>query len=196
MGHPDILNALTVWQPWATLIMVGAKPFEFRGHRAPRSIIGKRLVIHAGVRRCPRDEIMDLIDRLQDERDAWTTCLKKELAMPVLEQALEDAAKPAKPPQRKPADLFGEQPDPQAYPLHLPLGAGLGTVIVGEPVNGHVAAAQMGGPPVNDSNRGQHANWGWPMLEVERWPDPVTRKGAQGIWRWDGGDAERFASAL
>jgi hypothetical protein len=25
------MKALTIWQPWATLIMIGAKPHEFRG---------------------------------------------------------------------------------------------------------------------------------------------------------------------
>lgn len=39
------MKAITLWQPWATLIMVGAKPFETRSwptrHRGP-------LVIHAG----------------------------------------------------------------------------------------------------------------------------------------------------
>jgi len=24
------MKALTIWQPWASLIMIGAKPFEFR----------------------------------------------------------------------------------------------------------------------------------------------------------------------
>ena len=24
------MKALTIWQPWASLIMVGAKPYEFR----------------------------------------------------------------------------------------------------------------------------------------------------------------------
>lgn len=43
--------ALTVWQPWATLIAIGAKPFEFRGWAAPKAYQGQRIAIHAGSRR-------------------------------------------------------------------------------------------------------------------------------------------------
>jgi hypothetical protein len=44
------VKALTIWQPWATLIMIGAKPHEFRGYPAPRFVRGQRIVIHAGAR--------------------------------------------------------------------------------------------------------------------------------------------------
>ena len=48
------MKALTIWQPWASLIMIGAKPYEFRGrsylayinHPQP----GERMAIHAGAR--------------------------------------------------------------------------------------------------------------------------------------------------
>ena len=29
------MRALTIWQPWASLIIIGAKPFEWRRWRAP-----------------------------------------------------------------------------------------------------------------------------------------------------------------
>ncbi len=49
-------RALTVWQPWASLIMEGFKPFEFRGWDfaawpALRALIGQRIVIHAASRK-------------------------------------------------------------------------------------------------------------------------------------------------
>lgn len=36
------LPAITIWQPWATLIAEGAKPFEFRSWPAAPRLIGKR----------------------------------------------------------------------------------------------------------------------------------------------------------
>lgn len=180
------MKAITVWQPWATLIMVGAKPFEFRGWPAPRWIIGRELVIHAGARPMRRDEVEDLIERLDDPRSAWTTGLFKEKAMPVLERALVHFDHP---PRRRAAhkadDLFGEVAVPRPVrPFEpLPFSAGLGSVRVGEPVNGNDTAETFG-HRINDSDRQEHANWGWPMLEVQPWPDPIPMKGAQGFWNW------------
>lgn len=44
------LPALTIWQPWASLIVADAKPWEFRGWAAPKAYRGKRIAIHAGAR--------------------------------------------------------------------------------------------------------------------------------------------------
>jgi hypothetical protein len=48
------MKALTIWQPWGSLIIIGAKPYEFRGqsylayinHPEP----GERVAIHVGAR--------------------------------------------------------------------------------------------------------------------------------------------------
>ena len=45
------MKAFTIWQPWASLIAIGAKPYEFRRWQAPRSLIGQRIAIHAGSRK-------------------------------------------------------------------------------------------------------------------------------------------------
>lgn len=53
------MKALTVWQPWATLIIAGAKPFEFRRwdyRTRDRGLEGQRIVIHAGARPIKRAE--------------------------------------------------------------------------------------------------------------------------------------------
>lgn len=63
------MKALTIWQPWASLIAEGAKPFEFRRwdyrSRQPR-LEGQRIVIHAGARPVKRDEVIDIYHRLND----------------------------------------------------------------------------------------------------------------------------------
>lgn len=150
------MKALTIWQPWASLIVAGAKPYEFRGWRAPNSIVGQRIVIHAAARKIDGREVEQLL-RLLDAggRYAAQTCLHPGAAIEVLR-------------------LAGD----------LPLSAGLGTAVVGEARNGFDVAAEFGVTRVNDSDRDDHANWGWPMLEIERWETPLPMRGAQSFWRW------------
>lgn len=41
------MKALPLWQPWAQLVALGAKHVETRHWRAPASLIGNRIAIHA-----------------------------------------------------------------------------------------------------------------------------------------------------
>lgn len=41
------MKAISIWQPHASLLMLGLKPFETRGWPVPRSILGTRVAIHA-----------------------------------------------------------------------------------------------------------------------------------------------------
>lgn len=159
------MKALTIWQPWASLIMVGAKPYEFRGksylaymgHPSP----GERIVIHAGARPVKPVEIGDLIWRLGNEAD--TTGLVVDRARALLDRVA------------------------AAYKCRLlPLGAGLGTAIIGKPINAgqifgaayeHVATMPM------DSDRGEF-NWAWPLTDIRAFPVPVPCRGLQGFWNW------------
>ena len=163
------MKALTIWQPWASLVIEGAKPFEFRGwnprHRGGgyAALIGQRIVIHAASKKMDPRELNYLIGVLQ-KRDrpeyaelAAETCLIADKALPILFRALR-----------------GE----------LPMSAGLGTVTLGEPENGVAIAERFGVPRANDSDRDDQANWGWPMGEIERWDEPVPMRGAQGFWHW------------
>lgn len=150
------MKALTLWQPWASLVIEGCKPFEFRGWRAPQSIIGQRIVIHAAARKIEHGEVFFLLNDLEAGGiNAAETCLRP------IDQAIEVLRRGS-----------------------WPLGSGLGTAIVGQPRNGIEIAEEFGVPRANDSDRDQHANWGWPMLEIERWPEPVPVRGAQGLWNW------------
>jgi hypothetical protein len=42
------MPALTIHQPWASLIVDGVKVHETRSWRAPRELIGQRMLVHAG----------------------------------------------------------------------------------------------------------------------------------------------------
>jgi len=83
----DFIPCITVWQPWASLIAIGAKPYEFRSWAAPRDLHGCRIAIHAGVRPPRSEEIRSLIQHLEVGVTRETE-LKSDLALPLLREAL------------------------------------------------------------------------------------------------------------
>lgn len=173
------MKALTIYQPWASLVIEGAKPYEFRGW-SPRvrggkyaALIGQRIVIHASTRRINRAEVMAIRASLQAGGGrAAETCLHADKAAPILERALQEWFDG--PFASVSAGGHGD----------LPFGVGLGTAILGEPRDGWEIAEDFGVQSVNDSDRDQHANYGWPMLEIEKWDTPIECRGLQGFWNW------------
>lgn len=148
------MKAITVWQPWASLIALGLKPYEFRAWPAPGRLVGHRIAIHAGARPVKRQEVQDLILRLRGP-EAWTTGLRPD-ALAWLERVHHEA---------------------------MWRSAIVATAILGKPVLANRISAELGGP-VNDSTRDEHAMWAWPMLEIEGLKPPVDARGAQGFWNW------------
>jgi len=57
------MKAISIWQPHASLIVMGLKPFETRSWTAWKSLIGKRIWIHAGK---ALDDLLDLNEYLED----------------------------------------------------------------------------------------------------------------------------------
>jgi hypothetical protein len=41
------MKALSIWQPWASLLMAGIKAYETRSWAPPASLLGERTAIHA-----------------------------------------------------------------------------------------------------------------------------------------------------
>ena len=153
-----VMKVITIWQPWATLIMAGAKPYEFRGWPAPRALVGTRIGVHAGGRPVKPAELQDLVLRLRGDH-AWTTGLKPE-ARKLLERWL-------------------------AEPDQLPRSCVLGTALLGEPRRAHEIAGDLGGP-FNDSDRDEHSNWAWPMSAPLHFEPPIPAAGRQGFWTLQG----------
>lgn len=151
------MPCITIWQPWATLIVLGAKPYEFRGWAAPRALVGKRIGIHAGARKPKREEIADLLLRLRSA-EAWTTCLRPDIAIPILEKA-------------------------HTSPGILTLSHVLGTAVLGEPVLSDSIVGEFGGI-INDSDRAEHCNLAWPLTGIRAFEPPIAATGAQGFWPW------------
>jgi hypothetical protein len=152
------IRAITIWRPWASLIIIGANPYEFR-NRSYLAYINhpqpcERIAIHAGARPVKREEVLDLLARLDGHWSA--TGLIDLNARPLLKRVL----------------------DAHRCRL-LPLGVVLGTAVIGKPRN----AGTLFGRTVEDSDRGLF-NWAWPLSSVEKFDVPVPVRGHQGFWRW------------
>ncbi|MEI6418271.1 MAG: hypothetical protein WCO82_04310 [Sphingomonadales bacterium] len=160
------MRALTIWQPWASLIIIGAKPFEWRRWRAPAWAVDQDIVIHAGSRRVVMDEIEELIFNL--EHDPQTSGLDAALALPLLR-------------------------DVSKGKLTLPTAAGLGTAQLG-PARLASEIAASGSLGFIDSDRVDEAVWGWPLTNIQPWAAPMPMKGHQGFWHWP--DASTAAAAF
>lgn len=152
------MKALTIYQPWASLIMMGAKPFEFRGWdyttRQP-GLMGQRIVIHASTRPIQSAEIHDMLMAIEADESS----LVEAIARPLLIR-LRDAYK-------------GKGV--------LEMSAGLGTAILGKPMS---TTEMYKGTKYADSDRLDHSKFGWPLTDVQPFKAPVLIKGAQGFWNW------------
>lgn len=142
------MKALTIWQPWASLIIGGWKPREFRHWSAPAAIVGQRIGVHAAKRPMKDQELRDIMDYVCS------------------------------------ADGVRDGIDPRCMDLlervwrreeELPMSAVLGTALLGTPVVPPHRLPALGEPPGRPI-------YGWPMLDVDKWPEPVPMKGAQGFW--------------
>lgn len=164
-GLPAGTKALTIWQPWASLIILRAKPFEFRGWKFTdkphlAKLVGQRIVIHAGARRPPQSELDDILYRI----DEGVSALDATIARPLVKQ------------MRAALHSRGKEAD-----LHMaPLGVALGTAVIGEPRS----VLDIFKDTVADSDRLDDSLYGWPMTDIERFETPIPSAGAQGFWNW------------
>ncbi|MEN5084312.1 hypothetical protein ABE438_17665 [Bosea sp. TWI1241] len=166
-----ILDCITVWQPWASLIAIRAKPYEFRGWVPPKAMIGRRIAIHAGARPVRKAEVSDLLERLQGRGDGPPPCLYAAIAEPFLRQVLAGL-------DAKDLPIFGEPA------FRLPLSSVVCTGILGRPKRGDDCAREFGFDAANDRDRDGAFNWGWPLTAIEEVLPPSPARGAQGFWKW------------
>ena len=161
-------HALTIWQPWASLILAGAKPYEWRGWAAPRWVIGKRIAIHAGARKVRRDEIKEILLDIEKYGEAGTS-LKIDIAQPLLTRWMSAAAE-------------------------LPLRSVLCTAVLGQPITTDQWVANQAldadgvGRAVADSDRIDHSQWAWPLTDIRPIEPFAPANGKQGFWKWDHAD--------
>lgn len=180
------LPTLTLWQPWASLIAEGVKTIETRSWRAPDSLIGERIGVHAAAKR-PEDNWPDLpfppwtmwVDEfgdrwLQHYADGTFTGEYQVWPMPlgaVVATARLVACVPM-------VGYCGDHDGPALFPYEDgptwlydpdPLPGGTRMVDVSDQV------------PFGDFAVGR---WGWILEDVEKLPEPIPAKGRQRVWWW------------
>jgi hypothetical protein len=156
------MPTLTIWQPWATLIVEGFKPYEFRGDHIAKMAhahVGKRIAVHAGARKVRVEEVSDLISRLQSSQYLNTGLIRRAEALQLLERV-------------------------RSFPGSLPLSSVLCTAMLGAPIRDAELARQLGTKWTNDSDRDEHSNWGLPLTEIEPVIPRAPARGARGFWSW------------
>lgn len=157
----QIVKCITLWQPWASLIMIGAKPWEFRSWSyvargvgvKPGDVVG----IHASARPIRPAEVIDLLARLDDPDGS--TGLIPDKARPLLDKLM--AAHKCK--------------------GVIEMSALLGTAMIGAPRLSAEVKPEWAAL-INDSDRLEHCNWAWPMNDVRRFDEPKYMPGHQGFW--------------
>jgi hypothetical protein len=157
------MKALTIWQPWASLIALGLKPYEFRTWPAPRSIRGQRIVIHAAARKTRPTELAELLNDPERLLASIGITADATVDRHRLSQAM---------------DLLEKELGSRHSGGVLELGVALCTAVLGEPKRCTELFAGLMDP--DDINPDM---WACPLTEVRTFP-PVDMKGARQFWGW------------
>ncbi len=159
------MKALTLWQPYASLIAIGAKPFETRSYPPPAKLIGQRIAIHAAVK--PIQAVWRMLPRAV--REAIALAFARAGITDPLEFLPHGAVVCT-------AVLAG------AYECDGPLPDRASVAVrrwtSGSEPRRSIAIDPFGG----DYSPGR---WAWLLTDVEPLPQPLPAKGKQGWWEWD-----------
>ena len=151
------MYAITLHQPWASLIALGAKTVETRSWPAPARLLGRRIAVHAGKRlvRQPGERIEgELLARWGED---WRVIIPTGAVVAT-------------------ATLAGmarvEYVDPPSgHAVHDPCTE-VGSI------------AGMGRTPVDPWGDFSPGRWLWFLDDVEALPSPAPAVGRQALWCW------------
>ncbi len=160
---PATIKAITIHQPWATLIIAGIKQFETRGWQT--NYRGK-LAIHASKNTRYIDDLLKTMykrpyKRGVDELDAW-------------ERTIYEA-------------MLSMSAEPEKYPAGKSVDAWFTTgVILGEV---DLTAMHAERPPMltkREEILGEYGTgrWEWQMDNPIMYPQFIPISGKQGLWNW------------
>ena len=152
------MKAITLHQPWASLIACGLKTIETRDWPPPREIVGDRIAIHAGKRDPDSWEWNDDI-RLACEH--WDFDIP--LGVVVATARLAEVRKVTQNPR-----LRGWEPDYDYV---------LATNRLSTPDHREVRV-----DPFGDFSEGR---WLWFLEDIRPLDPPVPARGRQRLWEWD-----------
>jgi activating signal cointegrator 1 len=150
------MKALSLWQPWATLIAIGAKQYETRSwstnYRGP-------LVIHAAKRDAELKFLKDAIDRWPHNTQSYGRSMKL-----AIEAIYADAGRPI-----------------GSFIPTLPLGMALCTADLVDVVRVETIRATLGERELVFGNY-DDGRFAWKLANVRRFRQPLTMRGAQGLF--------------
>lgn len=172
------MKALTLWQPWASLVAEGMKRIETRSWPAPPMLIGERLAIHAAARvPTPGRGPMFVGGFHVAQGGTWLHGVDIDIRMPfgaVLATARLAACLPmvaGVPPQDEwlePWDILTLEP----WPIRV-AWPGYGSA--------HTVQEYSSQGPFGDFAVGR---WAWLLEDVVPFRAPVPARGGQRIWNW------------
>ena len=154
------MYAITLHQPWASLIALGIKTVETRSWPAPARLLGQTIAVHAAklvVGEPGPDIEAAMAGRVGGD---WRSVVPA--GMVVATATLAGMARVAR---VNPA---------HSYATHEP----------GTEAGGAVGQGESPIDPWGDFSPGR---WLWFLTEVRPLPEPVPAIGRQTLWRWDGG---------
>jgi hypothetical protein len=163
------MRAITLHQPWASLIAIEAKPCETRSYPPPAKLIGRRIAIHAAktdhsnslLLTLGRETVNAIADALEDggygHRASWSQLPRGAV---VCTEVIAGAYR------------CGTTADPGFVHVTERRGNGLPYLTIKT-------------DPFGDYSPGR---WAWLLADVRRLEVPEPAKGKQGWWEWEGQD--------
>ena len=173
-----MMQAITLWQPWASLIAHGVKNLETRDWYPPRALIGQRIAIHAA-KKFTRQMVDDIVG---DEY--------------VMRKEADLNWQPTHPSDFSPLHLATLRCGYNPLDL-LPRGCVVATAILAgyAPTDSDKVRDYLRDHPderhYGDFSRGRFA---WRLIQVERLAVPIPATGMQGFWQWDAPDEMEIAA--
>ena len=150
------LGALTLPQPWASLIALGHKTTVTRGRPTPNTLIGSLIAIHAGKRRPRRSEWNSQVVEAVNSRDlplgVIVATARVDGCVRVLSNGFAKLSQPADPGRVWVVDRLGQE---------------------------HRDAYQMDSDPYGDYSEGR---WIWLLSSGRPVEPPVAARGRPGVW--------------
>ena len=150
------MKALTLRQPFASLIACGHKTVETRSWAPPRTLIGERIAIHGAKRGFDMRKLPQGVVDCMYKTGFWQTNGQEYLGAIVATALIREALTVY---WRDPADAkVSAHPAGQRYALReIPVCA------------------------CGDYSEGR---WLWMLDDIEALPEPVPARGYQGLWEW------------
>lgn len=157
------MKAITIYQPFSSLIAIGVNPYETRGHAPPRKLIGERIAIHAakGIWRLDADLLNRAEYQLRIHRQPSITSLPRGAV--ICTAVLTGAYR------------CGERI----------IGRGGPMFEVSHRMNGSPASNTY--IPIDAYGDYSPGRWAWKLESVQIVDPPAEARGKQGFWNWDEG---------